>query len=107
MRREIVDLVWLGLLNNADDIGRVGDIPIMELKRNAFLVRVVDEMVNALGVEGGRTALHAVDDISFRKKKLGEIRAILSGCAGDEGYLTRRSGHHCCSFNFDPHSASA
>ena len=40
MRREIVDLVWLGLLNNADDIGRVGDIPIMELKRNAFLVRV-------------------------------------------------------------------
>jgi hypothetical protein len=93
--REIVDLVRLGFLHDADDIGCVGDIAIMKLKRNALLVRIMDEMVDALGVEGRRTALHAVDDISPRKQKFGEIRAILSGCAGDERHFTRRSNHYC------------
>jgi hypothetical protein len=37
----------------------------MKLKWNALLVRIMDEMIDALGVEGGRTALYAVDRISF------------------------------------------
>jgi hypothetical protein len=88
LRREIVDLVRLRFLDNPDDVGCVGDIAIMKLKRNALLVRIMDEVVDALGVEGRRTALHAVDDIPLRKQKFGEVRAILSSCAGDEGYLT-------------------
>ena len=60
----------------------------MQLERNALLVRIMHEMVDTLGVERRRTALYAVDDISFRKKKFGEIGAILPGCAGDEGHLT-------------------
>jgi hypothetical protein len=59
----------------------------VQLEGNALLVRVVDEMVNALGVEGRRTTLHAVDDISLGEKKLCEIGAILPGCAGDKSYL--------------------
>jgi hypothetical protein len=57
------------------------------LEGNALLVRVVDEMVNALGVERRRTALHAVDDISLGEKKFGQIGTVLPGCAGDESYL--------------------
>src|SRR5262245_23522403 len=86
-RREIEDLVWLRFLHDTDNIGRVGYITIMQLEGNALLVRVVDEMVDALGVERRRTTLHAVDDISLGEKKFGQIGAILPGCAGDEGYF--------------------
>src|SRR5262245_44854945 len=48
---EIVDLVRLRFPHDADDIGRVGYIAIVQLEGDALLVRVVDEMVNALGVE--------------------------------------------------------
>jgi hypothetical protein len=87
LRREIADRVRLRFLHDADDIGRVGYITIVQLERNALLVRGVDEMVDALGVERRRTTFHAVDDISLGEKKFGEIGAILPGCAGDEGYL--------------------
>jgi len=85
--REIVDLVGLGFLHDADDIGCIGDIAIVQLEGNALLVRVVDEMVDALGVERRRTTLHAMDDISLGEKKFGQIGAILPRCAGNESYL--------------------
>ena len=88
LRREIVDLVRLRFLHDADDIGRVGHIAVMQLEGNALLVRIMHEMVDALGVERRRTALYAVDRISLRQEKFGEIGAILSGRAGDEGHLT-------------------
>src|SRR5260370_35347546 len=88
LRREIIDLVRLRFLHDADDIGRVGYITIVQLEGNALLVRIVDEMVDALGVERRRTTLHAVDDISLGEKQFGQIGAILPGCTGDEGYFS-------------------
>ena len=52
LRREIVDLVRLRFLNDADDIGRIGHISIVEIERNPFLVRILDQMIDALGIEG-------------------------------------------------------
>ena len=88
LRREIVNLVRLRFLHDADDIGRVGHIAVMQVEGNALLVRIMNEMVDALGVERRRPALHAVHDISLRQQKFREIGAILAGDAGDEGYLT-------------------
>jgi hypothetical protein len=51
LRREIVDLVRLRLLHDADDVGRVGHVPIVQMERNTLLVRIVNEMVEALGIE--------------------------------------------------------
>jgi hypothetical protein len=47
------------------------------------------QVVDPLGVEGRRTALHAVDHISFGEKKFGEIGAVLAGYTGDERDLAR------------------
>ena len=48
---------------------------------------VMNQMVEALGIEGGRTALHAMDDVAFGQKKFCQVSAILPGRASDEGYL--------------------
>ena len=87
LRREIVDLVRLGLLHDADDIGRVGHVAIVQMEAKSLLMRIMDEVVDAGGIEGGRSALDAVDDIALGEQKLGQIGAVLSGHAGDEGDL--------------------
>ena len=89
LRGEIVNLVRLGFLHDADDIGRVGHVAIVQMEGNALLVRIMDEMVDALGVERRRTALDAMHHISLGQKEFGEIGAILAGHAGDEGHLAR------------------
>ena len=94
LRREIVDLVRLRLLDDANDVGRVGHIPVVQMERHAFLVRIVNELVDAFRIERRRASFHAVDDISLGEKKLGKIGAVLPGYAGDQRYLARRSSHH-------------
>src|SRR5262245_49506668 len=39
----------------------------------------MNEMVNALRIERRRAALHAVDGVALRQKKLGEMGAVLPG----------------------------
>jgi hypothetical protein len=89
LRREIVDLVRLRFLHNADDVSRVGHIAVMQMEGNTLLVRIMNQIVNALGIEGRRTALHAMDDVSLGQKKFGEVGAVLPGHAGDESHLAR------------------
>ena len=89
MRREIVDLIRLRFLHNADDIGRVGHIAVMQMEGNALLVRIMNQVVDALGIEGRRTALHAMDEVSLGQQKFREVSAVLPGRAGDEGHFTR------------------
>jgi hypothetical protein len=52
LRREIVDLVRLRFLHNADDVSRVGHIAVMQLKGHPLLVRIMHQVVDALGIEG-------------------------------------------------------
>ena len=85
--REIVNLVRLRFLHDADDIGRVGHIAVMQVERDALFVRIMNEMVDALGVERRRPAFHAVHHISFCQQKFRQVGAILAGDASDEGYL--------------------
>jgi hypothetical protein len=48
---------------------------------------VLVEMVDAVGVEKRSATLDAMDDVALLEEELGEVRAILSGDARDEGYL--------------------
>ncbi len=61
---KIVDLVGLGLLDDADQIGGIGQVAVMQNEPLILLVRILVEMVDAAGVEGRRAALDAVDDDS-------------------------------------------
>ena len=54
-------------------------------RRAPCVVRVLVEVVDAVGVEEGRAALDAVDDVALVQQELGEVGAVLAGDAGDEG----------------------
>ncbi len=84
MRRQVVDLVRLHLLDDADQVGRVGQVAVMEDEIAVLHVRILVEMVDAVGVEEGGAALDAVDDIALLQQELGQIGAVLAGNAGDE-----------------------
>ena len=51
LRRKIVDLIRLRFLHNADDVGRVGHIAVMQMEGNTLFVRIMDQVVEALGIK--------------------------------------------------------
>src|SRR5262249_31402697 len=76
LRREIVDLIRLRFLHNADDVSRVGHIAVMHMEGYPLLVRIMNQMVNTLGIEGRRTALDTMDDVSLGQKEFGKVGAV-------------------------------
>jgi len=57
----------------------------------AGLVRVLVEVVDAVGVEQRTAALDAVDFVAFVEQEFSQIGAVLAGNAGDEGFFLRVS----------------
>ena len=45
LRRQVVDLVRSRLLHDADQVGRVGNVAIVQMKGNAGVMRIVHEMI--------------------------------------------------------------
>jgi hypothetical protein len=83
-RAQVVDLVGLHLLHDADQVGAVGEVAEMQLEALVVDMRVLVEVVDAVGVEQRRTALDTVDFVAFAQQQFGEVGAVLSGDAGDE-----------------------
>ena len=81
---EVVDLVGLGLLQDADQVRRIRQVAVVQLEAQVRLVRVLVQMVHAAGVEGGGAALDPVHRVALRQEKLGEVGAILARDAGDQ-----------------------
>src|SRR5260370_40140341 len=81
---EIVDFGWPHILHNADEIGRIGHIAVMQEKADIAFMQVVVEMIDPLGVERRRASLDAVNHVTLAEQKLRQIRAILPGYAGNE-----------------------
>jgi hypothetical protein len=48
---EIVDFGWLGVLNDTNEIRRVRHVAIMEREARVPLMRILIEMINAIGIE--------------------------------------------------------
>src|SRR5207247_2649478 len=84
LRGEIINFIRLRFLHDADDVGRIRHIAVMQMEGNASLVRIANEMVDTGGVERGRTALDAMDHISSGQQECREVGAILPGSAGDD-----------------------
>ena len=84
LRREIVDLVGLVLLHEANEIRRVRQIAVVHEEARLPLVRIDVEIIDPRGVERGGAAFDAVDDIAFFKKQARQISAVLACDACDE-----------------------
>ena len=55
-----------------------------------MFVRILVEMVDAVGVERGGAALDAVDLIALGEQELRQVGAILASDAGNKGFLHGR-----------------
>src|SRR6185437_1502553 len=84
LRSKIVYLVGLNCLDDADQVGGVGHVAVMDLKVRAGNMRVLINVIDAGRVERRGAALYAMDDISLGEQEFGEIGAILAGDSGDE-----------------------
>lgn len=62
---QVVDFVWLDLLDDANEVGGVGQVTVVQDEVFIVDVRILIQMVNTVGIEQGCTALDAVDDIAF------------------------------------------
>ena len=65
LRGEVVDFVRLGLLDDADEAGAVGHVPMVQEESYVMFVAILIQMVDAIGVEETGAALDAVDDVAF------------------------------------------
>jgi len=58
---------------------------VVQDEATPFFVRILIEMIDAVGVEQRGAALDAVDFVALAQQELGEVGAVLASDAGDEG----------------------
>ena len=101
---QVVDFIGLHLLDDANQAGGVRQVPIVQDELAAGFVRVLVEVVDAVGVEQAAAALDAVHLVALVQQELGQVGAVLPRHAGDEGHFVglgcRGSAHgvaaaHC------------
>jgi hypothetical protein len=81
---KVVKFVGLDLLDDADEIGGVREIPIVHSKPNVPFMRILIEMIHPARVERGGPALDPVNFVTLSEQELGQISSILTGDACDQ-----------------------
>lgn len=77
--------VRLHLLDDAGQVAGVAQVAVVQLEVGVVNVRVLVDVVNAVGVEAGGTAFDAVHDVAFFQQKLSQVGAILASDTSDQG----------------------
>ena len=90
---EIVDLLRLHLLNDANQVGGVRKVAIVQDHAAVRLVRIAVQMVDPIGVERRGATFDAMHLVALIEQELGEICAILPGDACHERTLPLVNGH--------------
>ncbi len=65
---EVVNLVWLRFLHDANQVAGVRQVAVVQLEVGVINVRVLVDVVYALGVEQRSTSLDAVNDVALFNK---------------------------------------
>ena len=81
---EVVYLVRLGLLDDADQIGGIGQVAVVQLELGVVHMRILVQMIDAVGIEQGGTAFHTVHHVALLQQQLGQVGTVLSCDAGDQ-----------------------
>src|ERR1700722_13397698 len=63
----------------------------MQLETDVFLVRILVQVIDSIGIERGCAALDAMNEVPLVEQEFGEIRAILSRNARDQRSLLQVS----------------
>ena len=75
-------------LNDARQAGRVGHVAMVQKKRLAGLMQVMEQMIDAGGIEQGAAAFDAVHFIPFVQKHFSEVGSVLPRDACDQRNLS-------------------
>ena len=67
---QVIDLIGLRLLHDPNEITRISQITVMQDKIAMINVRVLVEMINAIGIKKGCAAFNAMNDVAFFKQEL-------------------------------------
>jgi hypothetical protein len=79
---QVIDLIGLQAVDQFDQVHGVRQVAIVQKQ-----MRIGVDMLDARCVECTRAANDAVNLVAFFEKQIGEITSVLSGDAGDEGFL--------------------
>ena len=85
--RQVVNLVGLHVLDDADQARAVGHVAVVQHKPTVVDVGILVEVVDAVGIEQRRPPLHPMHLVTLVEEKLGEVRPVLTGHTGDQSSL--------------------
>jgi hypothetical protein len=51
LRSQVVDFGWLGFLDDANEIGRIGHVAVMHQKTQLGFMRILIKMLDAPGID--------------------------------------------------------
>ena len=62
---KVVDFIWLCFLHDANQVACIRQVAVVQLEVGVVNVRVLVDVVYALGVEQRSTAFDAMDDVAL------------------------------------------
>src|SRR5205814_8884950 len=77
-------------LDDAYQARRIGHVAVVQDQAAVLVVRVLVQVIDALGVDERGAPLDAMHHVALGEQELGEIGAVLAGDPGDERDLARR-----------------
>jgi hypothetical protein len=60
-----IDFVWLNLLDDANEVGRIGKVSVVEYQAGIRFVGVLVKVVNSFGVEAAGSPFDAMNNIAL------------------------------------------
>ena len=75
---QIVDFVWLRLLDDTNQICRIRNVAVVQIKSNLLFVRILIEVVDTRRVERRRASFYSVHNVSFGQQQFGQIGPVLA-----------------------------
>ena len=83
-RSQVIDLIRLHFLQDTGQVRGIGQIAVVQMKFRVSGMRILVDVIHALGVERRGTTLDTVHFIPFFQQEFCQVRTILPGNAGDE-----------------------
>ena len=83
-RAEVIHFIRLHFLQNARQVGAVGQITVVQVKFRVAAVRILIDVIDTFGVKGRSTAFNPVNFIAFFQQQFCQIRTVLPRYAGNK-----------------------
>src|SRR5688500_10417190 len=76
LRTEVVDLVWADFFEHSPQHRAIRQVTEVQVQGRLWNVRVRIQVLDALGIEHGRSTNYPVHLVAFREQQLSQIRSV-------------------------------